>query len=123
MRTVNFEFADEEDFLIIKISGAVGINERLLTKNSLSPYLQHSHGKVIVDLYDLMETDGVYILGVLNTIKMEIQLVNGRVMFCSLNPKLNHYFKENRLDRIFDIKESVDEAKRSLEGRKNAVEK
>jgi hypothetical protein len=69
---MNFEFPDEGDFSIIKISGTVGVNERLLAKNSLAPCLRHSHGKVIVDLNDLRETGGVYIPGVLNNIKVAV---------------------------------------------------
>jgi anti-anti-sigma factor len=116
---MNYEFLYSEGFLIIKLSGAAEVNERLLTKESLTPYLQQSHQKVIIDLENLAKNGGVYIIGVLNTIKKEFQLLDGEVRLCSLKPKLYHYFQENRLDQIFDIGQSVELIKQSFKERNN----
>jgi hypothetical protein len=59
---MNYEFEHEEDFLIIKLSGTAKVNERLLVKKYLTPHLQRSCQKVIVDLERLDEAGGVYIL-------------------------------------------------------------
>jgi len=111
---MNYEFVYKEGFLIIKLSGTAGVNERLLVKQHLAPHLQRSHQKVIVDLEGLNEPGGVYIVGVLNTIRKEFQFLDGEVKLCSLNPGLYHYFKENRLDQIFDIGQSVEQIKPSF---------
>lgn len=116
---MNYEFVYEEDFLIIKLSGSTSINERLLVKKHLTPYLQQPDQKIIVDLEGLNETEGVSILGVLNVIKKEFQLMGGEVKLCSLRPSLYRYFKENRLDRIFDIVQPAEQAKRSFKGKSN----
>jgi len=116
---MNYEFVYEEDFLIIKLSGSAEVNERLLSKESLTPYLQHSGQKVIIDLENLVEHGGVYIVGVLNTIKKEFQLLKGEVKLCSLRPGLYRYFQENRLDQIFDIGQSVESTKQSFKERNN----
>jgi len=116
---MNYEFEHEEDFLIIKLSGTAKVNERLLVKEYLTPHLQRSHQKVIVDLERLDEAGGVYILGVLNTIKKEFQLLGGEVKLCSLKPELYRYFQENRLDQIFDIGQSVEQVKVSFKGKSN----
>jgi anti-anti-sigma factor len=119
-RTImNYEFVYEEDFLIIKLSGSAEVNERLLTKESLPRYLQQPHQKVIIDLENLAENEGVYIIGVLNTIKKEFQLLDGEVKLCSLKPELYRYFQENRLDQIFDIGQSVELIKESFKERNN----
>ena len=119
-RTImNYEFVYEEEFLIIKLSGSAEVNERLLTKESLTPYLQQSHQKVIIDLENLAKNGGVYIIGVLNTIKKEFQLLDGEVKLCSLKPELYRYFQENRLDQIFDIGQSVESTKQSFKERNN----
>jgi anti-anti-sigma factor len=118
---MNYEFEHEEDFLIIKLSGTAEVNDRLFTKESVTPYLQKSYPKVIVDLEEVGEKEAVSILGVLNVIKKEFQLAGGEVKICSLRPKLLRYFKENRLDKIFDIRESVDQAKQRFGGESNAV--
>jgi anti-anti-sigma regulatory factor len=119
-RTImNYDFVYEEDFLIIKLSGSAEVNERLLTKESLIPYLQQSHQKVIIDLENLAKDGEVYIVGVLNTIKKEFQLLDGEVKLCSLKPELYRYFQENRLDQIFDIGLSVESTKQSFKERNN----
>ena len=116
---MNYEFVYEEGFLIIKLSGTAGVNERLFVEEYLAPHLQQSCQKVIVDLEGLDEPGGVYIIGVLNTIKKEFQLLGGEVKVCSLKPELYHYFKENRLDQIFDIGLSVESTKRTFKERNN----
>jgi anti-anti-sigma factor len=119
-RTImNYEFVYEEGFLIIRLSGSAEVNERLLARESLTPYLQQPHQKVIIDLENLAEEEAVYIIGVLNTIKKEFQLLDGEVKLCSLKPELYHYFQENRLDQIFDIGQSVESIKESFKERDN----
>jgi anti-anti-sigma regulatory factor len=120
-RRVNYEFIYEGEFLIIKLSGTAGVNERLLVKKYLTPYLIQSCQKVIVNLKGLDETGGVNIIGVLNTIKKEFQLLGGEVKLCSLKPELYHYFLGNRLDQIFDIGQSIEQIKLSFKERGNAV--
>ena len=116
---MDYKFLDEEDFLVIKLSGSPEVNERLSVKEHLAPYLQGSNQKVIVDLEGLDEPGGVYILGVLNTIKKEFQLLDGEVRLCSLKPELHRYFQENRLDQIFDIGLSLESSKQSFKEKKN----
>jgi anti-anti-sigma factor len=116
---MDYEFVYEEDFLIMKLSGSVEVNERLLAMESLTPVLQQPHQKVIIDLKNLAENEGVYIVGVLNTIKKEIQLLEGEVKLCSLKPELHRYFQENRLDQIFDIGLSVESTKQSFKEKNN----
>jgi anti-anti-sigma factor len=108
---MNYEFLYSEDFLIIKLSGIAGVNERLSVKEYLTPHIRPSFQKVIVDMEGLDESGGVYILGVLNTIKKEFQLLGGEVKLCSLKPELYRYFQENRLDQIFDIGQSIEQIK------------
>ena len=119
-RTVmNYEFKEEGNILFIKLSGTAEVNDRLLTKESITPYLQKSYPKVIVDLEEVGEKEAVSILGVLNVIKKEFQLMGGEIKLCSLRPSLYRYFKENRLDRIFDIVQPAEQAKRSFKGKSN----
>jgi len=116
---MDYEFVYEDDFLVIKLSGSTEVNERLSVKQRLAPYLQGSYQKVIVDLEGLKETEGAYLLGVLNTVKKEVQLMGGEVKFCSLKRELYRYFQENRLDQVFDIVPSVEQAKKSDRSKTN----
>jgi anti-anti-sigma factor len=111
---MNYEFVYSGDFLIIKLSGTARVNERLIAKKRLTPHLQRSCKKVILDLEGLDEAEGVYILGVLNTIKKEFQLLGAEVKLCCLKPELYHYFQENRLDQMFEIGQSVEQVKQGF---------
>ncbi|HXX34401.1 MAG TPA: STAS domain-containing protein [Thermodesulfobacteriota bacterium] len=118
---MNYEFVCEEGFLIMKLSGKVGVNERLSVKKRLAPYLERSCKKVIVHLQGLGESEGGHILGVLNTIKKEFELLGGEVKLCYLNPELIGYFRENRLDQLFEIVQSVEQAKKSSKEKNHGV--
>jgi anti-anti-sigma factor len=117
---MNYEFVCEEGFLIVKLSGAAGLNERLSVKKRLIPYLERSCKKVIVDLKGVGESEGVHVLGVLNTIKKEFELLGGEVKLCCLNPELYRYFQENRLDQLFGIAQSVEQVKQSFKEENHA---
>ena len=105
-----------QETLIIKLSGSATVNERLLIKDLLTPYLHQPPPEVIVDLGGLGKIEAVSIMGVLNAIRKEFQLVGVKVKFCSLPPNLLRYLKENRLDKFFDIIEVVDQAKKHSGG-------
>ena len=111
---MNYDFKYQDDLLIIKLSGSAETNERLLAKKMLLLSLRPSCRKIIVDLEDFRGRKGVYNAGVLNTLQKEIQLMGGEMKLCSLSPEVSRYFKENRLDEIFDIMPSIEQAKRSF---------
>jgi anti-anti-sigma factor len=116
---MNYEVEYQDDFLIIKLCGTVGSNERLLSKKALLSTLQPSYRKVIVDLRDLRSGGGGYCVGVLNTIKKEVQLLGGKMKICSLSPAAARYFRENRLDEMFEIEPCIEHAKRSFREERN----
>jgi anti-anti-sigma regulatory factor len=108
---MNYEFFYEEDFLIIRLAGTAKVNDRLFVEDHLAPYLTQSRPKVIIDLANLNGKGDVFIAGVLNTIKKKVQLLGGEVKLCSLEPGLYRYLQDNRLDKIFDIGQSIGEMK------------
>lgn len=117
---MNYNLEYQKDFLIVKLSGAVEANERLLTKRFLFRLLRPSFRKIIVDLAGLGGGEAVYCVGVLNTLKKEVQLLGGKLKLCSLTPEVFRYFQENRLDLIFDIQPSIEQAKESFYEEKDA---
>ena len=116
---MNYEVEYLDDFLIIKLSGTVGSNERLLSKRSLLSSLQPSYRKIIVDLGELKSGGAGYCLGVLNTIKKEVQIIGGKMKICSLSPAAARYFRENRLEEMFEIEPSIEHAKRRFHEERN----
>ena len=55
---MNFEINYQDSFLIIRLSGPGGSNERLLSKKPLLSPLQPSYRKFLVDLSDLKRRGG-----------------------------------------------------------------
>jgi anti-anti-sigma factor len=116
---MDYETEYQDDFLIIRLCGTVGANERLLSKRSLLSSLEPSYRKVIVDLRELKSGRAGYCVGVLNTIKKEVQLIGGKMKICSLSPAAARYFRENRLEEMFEIEPSIEHAKRSFREERN----
>ena len=110
---MKYHIVEEGGFFLIKISGETRKNEALSAKRVLSPYLKEKGIKVIMDLKELEKFEPTTILGVLNGIRKEINLLRGGLKLCSLKPEILNYFKENRLDHIFQIYENEERAKKS----------
>jgi anti-anti-sigma regulatory factor len=111
---MRYEFLNSGDVLVIKLSGVPSPNERLLTKKSLILQLLKRHRRVIVDLSDLKEHGGAYLLGILNTIRKEVQIMGGEMKLCALGPRLFRYFQENRLFGFLETRRAMEQAKRSF---------
>ena len=121
-RRMNYELEHQDDYLIIKLSGVARPNERLLIKKSLTSSLRLSDRKVIVDLRNLESGDAVYLVGVLQAIQKEVQLIGGKMKLCSMPAAMVRYFQENRLDRMFEVAPSIERAKKNLIEEKNGRE-
>lgn len=111
---MDFQFETQENCLIIKLYGMARANERVMGREDLMNNLENSPRRVIVDLSGLKEESILYILGIINTIKKEVQFLGGAVKLCSLGPLLYHFLQEHRLEKIFDIHRTVDQAQRTF---------
>lgn len=100
---MKYQVIDERGYLLIKISGEIRDNESLLVKKMLSPCLNREEISVVLDLNELVRFKPVALVSVLNGIKKEVDLSRGQLKLCFLKPELVLYFKENRLDRIFEV--------------------
>ena len=116
---MRYEFLNSDDFFIIKFSGTTSPNERLLSKQSLVSHLQKPRLKLIIDLSDLREHRQAYLVGMLNMIRKEIQILGGEMKLCALCPRLYRYFQENRLLDVFQTKRTIEQAKRSFRKEKD----
>jgi len=110
---MKYHIAKDNDFFIIKISGQPKKNEALQVKSILSSYLQERGIRVIMDLKGLEKFEPITLLGVLNGMRKEIDLLGGCLKLCSLKLEILDYFKENRMDQFFHIYEDEESAKKS----------
>jgi anti-anti-sigma factor len=110
---MKYHIIENAGFFLIKISGNTKKNEALPAKKALSPYFKERGIRVIMDLKELEKFEPITLLGVLNGIRKEIDLLRGNLKLCSLKPEILNYFKENRLDQFFQIYEDEERAKKS----------
>jgi anti-anti-sigma regulatory factor len=115
--TMRWDFVSGCDCLVIKLSGNTLANERLLAKSLLMHHLCSPKPRVIVDLSDLNEQGGGYVLGILNMIRKEVAILGGQMKLCGLAPKLYLFFRDNRLLEIFETKRTLGQAKSSFRKR------
>ena len=111
---MKYQIVQEDEFLRIKVSGKTRKNEAVLSNALLKPYLHDKGVKVIIDLKELEKFEPMVLLGVLNSLKKEIDLLRGCLMVCSLKPAMEDCLRENRLEHIFYIFEDAEKAKRAL---------
>jgi len=98
---------------LIKVSGETRKNEAVIAREGLSPYLKEKGIKVIMDMEELGKFEPNTLVGILNGIRKEVNLLRGDLKLCSLKPEILNYLKQNRLDHIFQIYEDREMAKRS----------
>ena len=112
---MKYHIVKDDDFFIVKISGQTKKNEALQVKSILSSYIKERDVRVIMDLkeLELEKFEPIALLGVLNSMRKEIDLSGGSLKLCSLKPDILNYFKENRMDQFFNICEDEDGAKKS----------
>ena len=110
---MKYHIVKDNDFFIIKISGQTKKNEALQVKSILSSYIKERGIRVIMDLKELEKFEPITLLGVLNGMRKEVDLLGGCLKLCSLNQEILNYFKENRMDQFFKIYEDEEGAKKS----------
>ena len=111
---MKYQLTEEDAFLLIKVSGKTRKNEAVLSNALLKPYLHKKGVKVIVDLKDLEKFEPIILLGILNSLKKEIDLLRGYLMVCSLKPEMEHCLRENHLEHLFHVFEDAQKAKQSV---------
>jgi anti-anti-sigma factor len=94
---------DRKDCIVIRLSGDTRNNEALLAKRLLLPYFRKIGIVVILDLNQLESFDPAILVGIIYGIRKEVDLLQGELKLCSLKSEIDYYFKENRLDRIFQV--------------------
>jgi hypothetical protein len=87
---------------LIKLSDATQVNEAMFTKYLLYAYPYRRSIEVIINLKNLEKTKPFILLGFLNRIRKEVDFFDGELKLCSLNPEIDFFFKDNRLDRFFE---------------------
>jgi anti-anti-sigma factor len=110
---MKYHIIEENSLLVICLSGDPKKNEVVMAKSVLFPYIKGEGIKVIIDLKELHKFEPVTLIGVLNGIKKEVDFLKGCLKLCSLKPEALNYFKQNRLEHVFQIYEDREMAEKS----------
>lgn len=100
---MKYQVIDNKDYTIIRISGDARDNEALLVKRLLFPYFRKMGIVLIIDFKQLKRAEPANLVGILNGIRKEVDLLKGELRLCSLKSEFDYFLKENRLDRIFQV--------------------
>ena len=91
-----------DGWVVVNPSGKAENNEPLRVRYLLRPWLAKRGVRVIVNLKHL-EAFGVWEVGVLTSLKKEVDQRAGALRLCHLNHELAGYFQNDRFAEQFDI--------------------
>lgn len=74
---MKYHIVEEDGFCLIKVSGETRKNEAVIARDGLSPYLKEKGIKVIMDMKELGRFEPGTLVGVLNGIRKEVNLLRG----------------------------------------------
>jgi anti-anti-sigma regulatory factor len=106
---MTYEVYEQEGWVILRLKGKARNNEPIRAKRHLLPWLNVSGVRIVVDLGGLQEV-GVWEKGLLNSLRKEVDLLNGTLRLCSLNATLRVQFRRDRFTEAFEIYRDVNSA-------------
>jgi anti-anti-sigma factor len=113
--TLKYGIAETRGWVVISPTGKAENNEPLRVRHLIRRWIAQPGVRLIVNLEGL-QNFGVWEVGVLTSIKKEVDQRAGRLRLCRLNPKLEGYFQKDRFAQQFEIYADVESA---IMGRRN----
>ena len=107
-----FSFSEKKDYMVIKIIEPKIFQEKVfIFKEQLLSIIENHSNKIILDMsgVEVINSTGI---GVLILINDKIKKQSGIMIICCLNNLLNELFDRMRLNTIFSITDSLDNAER-----------
>jgi anti-anti-sigma factor len=99
---VNYRITEVNGWVIVHPSGKAQNNEPLRVRYLFHRWLTQRGIRVIVNLKELSQL-GVWEMGLLTSFKKEVDQRTGILRLCSLNPRLQGYFQNDRFAEQFEI--------------------
>jgi anti-anti-sigma factor len=115
---MNYRIRQIDNWIVVNTSGKAQNNEPLRVEHLFHQWLTMEGIRVIVNLQELARFD-VCEVELLASFRREVRRRNGVLRLCSLNPKLDGYFRQERFLEQFEL--YVDLAGALQEGRLSAV--
>ena len=99
---MNYRIIEVSGWVIITPTGKAENNEPLRVKYLFKRWLSEKNVRVIVNLKGLQQL-GVWEMGLLTSLKREIDQRAGIIRLCHLDPALAGYFHDDRFAEQFEI--------------------
>jgi anti-anti-sigma regulatory factor len=99
---VNYRITEVSGWVIVTPTGKAENNEPLRVKYLFRRWLSGKNARVIVNLKGLQQL-GVWEMGLLTSLKREIDQRAGIIRLCHLDPALRGYFHDDRFAEQFEI--------------------
>jgi anti-anti-sigma regulatory factor len=99
---MNYRITEVSGWIIVTPTGRAENNEPLRVKYLFKRWLSGNNARVIVNLKELQQL-GVWEMGLLTSLKREIDQRAGIIRLCHLNPALAGYFHDDRFAEQFAI--------------------
>ncbi len=106
---MNFEVSRQNDITIIEVTGQLIVGNRQELKEDVLKLLESGARKFLIDFRDTAYIDSSG-LGVLVSLSKKIREKGGEMRLSNLNEDLRTLFELTKLDTLFDIADSRDEA-------------
>ena len=107
--TLKYQIAESNGWLVMTPSGKAENNEPLHVRHLVRRWIAQQRVRVIVNL-EALQSFGVWEVGVLTSIKKEVDQRAGEMRVCRLNPELDGYFRNDRFAEQFDVYPDVESA-------------
>jgi len=107
--SVKYRITEVAGWVIVAPSGKAQNNEPLRVRFMFRRWLTQSGIRVIVNLKQL-EQLGVWEIGLLTSLKKEVDQRAGIIRLCQLNPEIEGYFHNDRFAEQFSIYDDLESA-------------
>jgi anti-sigma B factor antagonist len=106
---MNFEITQEKDVTIVEVTGQLIVGNRQELKDNVLKLLDGGSRKYLIDFRDTAYIDSSG-LGVLVSLSKKIREKGGEMRLSNLNEDLRTLFELTKLDPLFHIADSRDQA-------------
>jgi anti-sigma B factor antagonist len=106
---MNFEITQEKDVTIVEVTGQLIVGNRQELKDNVLKLLDGGSRKYLIDFRDTAYIDSSG-LGVLVSLSKKIREKGGEMRLSNLNEDLRTLFELTKLDTLFHIADSRDQA-------------
>lgn len=104
----------EKNAAIVKCDGTrIGKKDFERIENEINKKIEQNYLKFILDLSSIEDID-VLALGVLVALQRQLQFIHGAIALVGVKPAIQRHLESMRLNYLFDLFESVDEAIKNI---------